>query len=121
MRTLFALSLVVPAALAAQSPALDAAATALGGKDRLVAVRTLVLEGTGTQLNFVQNLTPMAETQFEVTAWRRVFDYANRRWFMDLTRVPKFTSASMNPQRQRVGLDGAPDGVALQRHRALSS
>jgi glyoxylase-like metal-dependent hydrolase (beta-lactamase superfamily II) len=112
MRTLFALSLVVPAALAAQSPALDAAATALGGKDRLLAVRTLVLEGTGTQLNFGQNLTPMAETQFEVTAWRRVFDYANRRWFMDLTRVPKFTSASMNPQRQRVGLDGAPDGVA---------
>lgn len=112
MRSLIALTLAVPAALAAQSPALDAAATALGGKDRLLAVRTLVLEGTGTQLNFGQNLTPTAETQFEVTAWRRAFDYANRRWFMDLTRVPRFTTGNMNPQRQRSGLDGAPNGVA---------
>ena len=112
MRTALVLTLAIPAALAAQSPALDAAAAAMGGKERILAVRTLVLEGTGTQLNFGQNLTPTAETQFEVTAWRRSFDYANRRWFMDLTRVPKFTAASVAPQRQRVGLDGAPDGVA---------
>jgi glyoxylase-like metal-dependent hydrolase (beta-lactamase superfamily II) len=112
MRSIIALSLALPAALAAQSPALDAAATAMGGKERILAVRTLVLEGTGAQLNFGQNLTPMAETQFEVTSWRRSFDYANKRWFMDLTRVPKFTTGNMNPQRQRSGLDGAPNGVA---------
>jgi glyoxylase-like metal-dependent hydrolase (beta-lactamase superfamily II) len=98
--------------LAAQSPALDAAAATMGGKDRIMAVRTLVLEGAGTQLNFGQNVTPFAESQFEVTAWRRAFDFANRRWFMDLTRVPKFVTGNMNPQRQRSGLDGAPNGVA---------
>ena len=101
----FTLSLVGSSVLA-QSAALDAAAAAMGGKDRLLAVRTLVVEGTGTQLNFGQNLTPTAETQFELTAWRRVFDFANRRLFMDLTRVPRFTTGNMNPQRQRTGLDG---------------
>lgn len=98
--------------LGAQSAALDAAAAALGGKDRILAVRTLVLEGTGTQLNFGQNLTPTAETRFEVTGWRREFDFANRRWLLDQTRVPRFTTGNMNPQRQRSGLDGAPNGVA---------
>jgi glyoxylase-like metal-dependent hydrolase (beta-lactamase superfamily II) len=101
------------AALSAQtSPALDAAAQAMGGKDRLLAVRTLILEGTGQQLSFGQNHTPYAQTMFEVTSWKRSFDFANRRWFMDLTRVPKFTTGNMNPQRQRSGLDGAPNGVA---------
>ena len=112
MRTLAALSLVIPAALAAQSPALDAAAAAVGGKERILAVRTLVLEGAGMQLNFGQTLAPMAETQFEVTSWRRSIDFTNRRWFLDLTRVPKFTTGNMNPQRLRSGIDGAPDGVA---------
>ena len=91
---------------------LDAVARALGGKDRLIGVRTLVLDGTGRQLNFGQNHTPYAENYFEVTAYRRTIDFANRRWFVDQTRVPRFTTANTNPQRQRLGLDGAPDGVA---------
>jgi glyoxylase-like metal-dependent hydrolase (beta-lactamase superfamily II) len=98
--------------LRAQTPALDAAAQAMGGKDRLLAIRTLVLEGTGEQLSFGQNNTPYAETMFEVTSWTRSFDYPNRRWFMDMTRVPRFVTGNMNPQRQRQGLDGAPDGIA---------
>ena len=100
------LALVFPVAVAAQSPALDAAAAAMGGKDRLVQVRTVVLEGTGTQLNFGQNVTPSAESQFEVQSLTRSIDFANNRWFLDLTRVPRFTSAATNPQRQRTGLDG---------------
>ena len=102
--SVFTLSLA-GSALAAQS-ALDAAAAAMGGKDRVLAIRTLVLEGTGTQLNFGQNLTPAAQTQFEVTSWQRSFDYANHRWFLDLTRVPKFVTGNMAPQRSRTGLDG---------------
>ncbi len=98
--------------VSAQSPALDRAAAAMGGKERILAIKTLVLEGTATQLNFGQNHTPSAETQFDVTAFKRAFDFANRRWFLDLTRVPKFTTGNMNPQRQRQGLDGAPNGVA---------
>jgi glyoxylase-like metal-dependent hydrolase (beta-lactamase superfamily II) len=106
MRTLVALTLAFPAALAAQSPALDAAVAAMGGKDRILAVRTLVLEGTGTQLNFGQNLTPTAETQFEMTAYRAAFDYANRRHLVDITREPRFVTGNTAAQRIRLGLDG---------------
>jgi glyoxylase-like metal-dependent hydrolase (beta-lactamase superfamily II) len=94
------------------TPALDAALQAMGGRERVLAVRTLILEGTGTNLNFGQNVTPYAESQFEVTAFRRSIDFANRRWFLDQTRVPRFTTGNMNPQRQRQGLDGMPNGIA---------
>ena len=110
LATLATLTLAAP--LRAQSPAFDAAVAALGGKARLLAVRTLVMEGTGENLNFGQNHTPYAETKFEITALRREYDFANRRWFHDQTRVPRFTTANAAPQRQRFGLDGAPDGVA---------
>ena len=71
-----------------------------------------MIEGTGESLNFGQNHTPAADTKFEVTAFKRAFDFANRRWFHDQTRVPRFLTANMNPQRQRYGLDGYPDGIA---------
>lgn len=106
MRTVLALTIAVPAALTAQSSALDAAAAALGGRDRILAVRTLVLEGTGTTLNVGQNLTPTAETQFEITSYRRAIDFANGRWFQDVTRVPKFPTANAAPQRLRWAIDG---------------
>lgn len=105
---------VAATAMMAQSPmpALDRVAAAMGGKDRILAVRTLVLEGAGESLNFGQNHTPFAETKFEVTAFKVSLDFANRRWLVDQTRVPKFRAANTAPQRQRFGLDGAPSGVA---------
>jgi glyoxylase-like metal-dependent hydrolase (beta-lactamase superfamily II) len=93
--------------LGAQSPALDAAAAAMGGRDRLLAVRTLVLEGTGWNLNYGQNHTPNADTRFEVTAFRWSTDFPNRRHLIDLTREPRFTTGNTTPQRQRFGVDGA--------------
>ena len=109
----FLLALTIAPALAqAQSPALDAAVAAMGGRDRLLTVRTLVLEGTGEQLNFGQNHTPFAETRFEITAYRRAFDFANSRWFLDQTRVPRFNTANITPQRLRIGLDAATDTIA---------
>ncbi len=94
------------ASLGAQSPTLDAVAAAMGGKERILAVRTLVLEGTGTSLNFGQNATPTAETQFEITSYRRAIDLANKRWYLDQTRVPKFVTANTAPQRLRWAIDG---------------
>lgn len=91
------------------SATLDAAARAMGGKDRVLAVRTLILEGRGENLSFGQNYTPEADTKFEVTSFRRAIDFANRRWLLDQTREPRFTTAVTTPQRQRLGLDG---GVA---------
>jgi glyoxylase-like metal-dependent hydrolase (beta-lactamase superfamily II) len=112
-RSSIAIALFVASRASAQgSPALEAAMQAMGGKDRILAVRTLVLEGTGEQISFGQNQTPYAATKFEVTSYKASIDFANRRWFVDLTRVPRFVTANTNPQRQRTGLDGAPDGVA---------
>lgn len=96
----------------AQSPALDAAVRAMGGREQLLAVRTLVLEGTGETLNFGQNHTPFAESKFEITAYRRAYDFAQMRWFQDFTRVARFTTANAAPQRIRTGLDAATDTVA---------
>lgn len=119
MRLLRLVALIaLPAAhLTAQSTALDAAAAAMGGKERILGVRTLVVEGTGDWPNYGQNHTPSAYTTYELTAVRRVYDFANGRWFMDQTRVPKFTTANMAPQRVRMGIDGdvayniAPNGT----------
>ena len=102
----FALLASPLAAQAPQTPALDAAAAVLGGKDALLGVRTLVIEGTGDWPNHGQNYTPSAYTTSEITAFRRVYDFANGRWFFDQTRVPKFVAASTAPQRVRFGLDG---------------
>ena len=106
MRRLSLVFAVVASQLTAQTPSLDAAAAVLGGKDALLGVRTLVIEGTGDWPNHGQNHTPSANTTFEITAFRRVYDFANGRWFFDQTRVPKFIAASMAPQRVRFGLDG---------------
>jgi glyoxylase-like metal-dependent hydrolase (beta-lactamase superfamily II) len=107
-----AIALAAASPLAAQPVTLDGVAQALGGKERVLGVRTVVLEGTGSNLNFGQNQTPYAENTFEVTSFRRSIDFANRRWLLDQTRVPRFTTGNMAPQRQRTGLDGAPNGVA---------
>lgn len=112
IRGAFLIAALSGSALQAQSAALDAATAAMGGHARVLAMRTLVLEGSGTSLQFGQNHTPLATTQWAVTSFRRVYDFANRRWLHDQVREPRFTAANMAPQRVRVGLDGYPDGVA---------
>ena len=87
--------------------ALDAVARAMGGKDRVLGVRTLVVEGRGEQLNFGQNFTPMADTKFEVTSYRWATDFPAGRHLIDVTRVPRFVTAVTTPQRIRLGLDGS--------------
>ena len=67
-------------AVPAQRPsALDAVAQAMGGKDRVLAVRTLVVEGSGEVLYFGQTVTPYAKTNIAVTSFRRSYDFADRR------------------------------------------
>lgn len=100
-----ALALSAAGSLAAQNRTLDAVARAMGGKDNILAVRTLVLEGRGEQLNFGQNHTPMADTKFDVTSYRFAMDLANGRHLIDATREPRFTTGNMAPQRIRLGLD----------------
>jgi glyoxylase-like metal-dependent hydrolase (beta-lactamase superfamily II) len=87
----------------------DDAAAALGGAERLLAAKTLVIEGEGTHYNLGQDLVPGASGQtFAVTQYRRAIDLSGERALTELSRVPKFTFwQGLAPQRQVQGLDKA--------------
>ena len=96
------------------------AASALGGAERILAVRTLVIEGEGTHHNLGQDLLPGAAGQtFQVTRYRRAIDVPGERARTELERVPKFTFwQGLRPQIQVQGIDKsvgynvAPNGSA---------
>jgi glyoxylase-like metal-dependent hydrolase (beta-lactamase superfamily II) len=86
---------------------LDDVARAMGGRERVLAVRTLVTEARGENYNFGQNRAPEADLPvFEVTESTRRIDFAQRRWRNDQMRVPRFVTGNTAPQRQHIGLDG---------------
>ncbi len=97
-------------------------ATALGGRDRVAAVKTLTIEGEGMHGNLGQDMTPEATGQaFKVTAYRRGIDVAGGRVRTELTRTPNFVYfQGPQPQTQIQGLDGdvgynlAPNGNATR-------
>jgi glyoxylase-like metal-dependent hydrolase (beta-lactamase superfamily II) len=84
------------------------AARALGGSDRILGVKTLVLEGQGTSWNPGQDMTPEATGQtFTLTSYRRALDVAAGRMRVEQTRTPNFTYfQGQQPQKQVFGLDG---------------
>ena len=92
----------------AERKAIDDAAEALGGRDRILAIRTLTIEGEGTNGNLGQDMTPDASSQtFTVTAYRRLVDVAGERFRVEQTRTPNFSYfQGPAPQRQIFGLDG---------------
>jgi glyoxylase-like metal-dependent hydrolase (beta-lactamase superfamily II) len=98
------------------------AAAALGGAERLSAVKTLVLEGTGIQYNLGQDLVPGASGQtFTVSQFKRTVDVAGGRARTELIRTPNFTYfQGPAAQKQIAGIDGAvaynvaPNGAATR-------
>jgi hypothetical protein len=84
------------------------AAAALGGAERLQAIRTLVIQGAGTNGNLGQDITPSATGQtFTVTEYRRAIDVPAGRVRIEQTRTPTFTYfQGQQPQKQVLGLDG---------------
>src|SRR4029079_1217308 len=87
-------SLVLWQSVRAQSPEqqiVNDAATALGGRDKILAVRTLVIEGEGTNGNLGQDMTPETAGQaFAVSEYRRAIDVAGGRARTEQTRTPNF-------------------------------
>jgi glyoxylase-like metal-dependent hydrolase (beta-lactamase superfamily II) len=85
----------------------DDTAAALGGRSRILAVKSLVIEGEGTNGNLGQDMTPEASTQaFNVTGYRLAIDVPGRRWRIDQTRTPNFTYfQGPAPQKQVLGID----------------
>ena len=117
----------VPAFAQQRRTTLDDVARAMGGKDRIVAIRTLVMEGEGSNYNLGQNLTPNADLpRFEVTEYRRIVDFAERRARLEQLRTPRFPAGNPTPQRQRLAVDSdlafdlLPDG-STRRASALNA
>lgn len=107
--TLVAALLLAPGAEAQRPgrPLLEQVATAMGGREQIFAVRTLILEGAGENYNLGQNRSPDAPLPvFAVTALRRTIDLANKRWWQEQTREPRFLTGNPAPQRLRSGYDG---------------
>jgi hypothetical protein len=113
----------------AEQQIVDDAAAALGGRERVQAVRALVLEGEGTQYNPGQDMRPGASGQtFRVTAFKRTIDVAGGRARTELTRTPNFAHfQGPSPQRQvqaldrDVGFNVAPNGNATRISAAASA
>src|ERR1700750_3419874 len=105
-------AVLVPAA--AQTPeqqVINDAAEALGGRDRVMAVRTMLLEGAG---NFVgitslrwdddRGFTSAIE---QLRDWKRTYDLANLRARFELTRMVEYPFYIGDaPTRTIQGLDG---------------
>ena len=102
------------------------AAAALGGADRIAAVKTLVLQGKGTAYNLGQDMSPETTAQTFVGDYVRRIDLANRRMVVEHTRTPTFLYfAGQQPVKQVTGVDGdvafnvAPNGTATRQAPAL--
>jgi glyoxylase-like metal-dependent hydrolase (beta-lactamase superfamily II) len=82
-------------------------ATTLGGRDRIAAIKTLTIEGDGTQGNLGQDMTPEAAGQaFIVTGYKRSFDVGGRRSRTEQTRTPNFVYfQGPQAQAQVLGID----------------
>jgi len=126
MRIPTLLTLAALAASCAQAPPeqqiVNDAAAAMGGRDRILAVKTLVIEGSGTNGNMGQDMTMDAAGQaFNLTAYKRTIDVAGGRWRVEQTRTPNFAYfQGPQPQKQVLGVDGevgyniAPSGTATR-------
>jgi len=106
---------LVTASLDAQTPAqqiVDDAATALGGRDRILAVRTLLLQGEGKEFSFGQG-SSWSEMGQEASVWkvmgyRRAYDLPGGRARFEQSRTPLYAFyAGHVPGKSSQGIDGA--------------
>jgi glyoxylase-like metal-dependent hydrolase (beta-lactamase superfamily II) len=83
-------------------------AAAVGGSQRIQAVKTLVIEGEGTNGNLGQDVTPEATSQtFAVTGYKRAIDVPAGRVRIEQTRTPNFPYfQGQQPQKQVLGIAG---------------
>jgi Metallo-beta-lactamase superfamily len=83
------------------------AVEALGGRQKLLAVKTLTMEGEGPAPNVGQNTMPDGELPvWKVTEFKRTIDLGNHRMRTTQLRTAQFLFANANTQRQDQGLDG---------------
>ena len=86
---------------------LNDAMTAVGGRNRVEAVKTIVIEANGVNYNLGQDMRPEASTQqFAISGYSRKIDVANLRQRVEQTRTPKFAYfQGPQPQTQTQAID----------------
>jgi glyoxylase-like metal-dependent hydrolase (beta-lactamase superfamily II) len=116
------IAMLAGAAVFGQSPEMTVitrAAEALGGKDKVLAVKTLVIEGSGINPNVGQNPLPDSPLlNWNVPEFKRTLDLANGRMRVEQHRIAAFDFALATDVHQNMGLDSSiafnvnPDGTA---------
>jgi hypothetical protein len=111
LSTVLAAALLCGCNRAPELKAVNAAAEALGGKDKILAVRTLIIEGEGENPNLGQNLTPEAPlTVWKITNFKRTIDLNDGldkgRMRVEQVRTAQFPFALATVVRQSMLLDG---------------
>src|SRR5260370_3005614 len=132
-RTVYVTACVLAASMACSKAGqdkqvVDDAAKALGGRQVLLDMKTLVIEGEGTNGNLGQDMTPEATGQaFELFGYRRSVDVNAARVRIEQTRTPNFVYfQGPQAQHQIFGVDGeigytiAPDGTASRASDAVA-
>jgi glyoxylase-like metal-dependent hydrolase (beta-lactamase superfamily II) len=110
-RGITALAFIVLAACTTTTPEeqfIEDAAGALGGRDRVSTITSVVMEARGSTANLGQDMTWEATGQsFILSDVRRALDLAGRRARTEQTRTPNFLYfQGPQPQRQILGIDG---------------
>jgi len=83
------------------------AAAALGGKDRIMSVRTLTIDGSGTAMALGQNAAPDGHLPvWKVTGFREAIDLTRGRMRLQQVRTAQFPSATESVVRQNFAIDG---------------
>ncbi len=83
------------------------AAAALGGKDKILNVRTLEIAGDGLYMSLGQNATPEGPLPvWKVSEFRQAFDLARGRMRLREVRTAQFPSGTESAVRQNIGIDG---------------
>src|SRR5215475_8027977 len=86
---------------------INEAADALGGRQKVLAVKTLTIEGEGPAPNVGQNTMPDGELPvWKVTEFKRTIDLPTHRMRTTQTRTAQFLFANANTQKQDQVLDG---------------
>jgi glyoxylase-like metal-dependent hydrolase (beta-lactamase superfamily II) len=102
-----AMTAAVASGQSAGMKAVASAAQALGGREKVVAVKTLVMEGSGVAPNIGQNPHPEGPLPtWWVAEFKRSIDLANGRARTEQHRIGMFPFALPTDQRQNASLDG---------------
>ena len=108
--SLWILSAAVLARAYAQTPEaaiVQNAAEALGGVERVRAVKTLIVEGAGVDPNVGQNRNPNDPLlDWKVTEYKKTIDLTHGRMRIQQHRQAQFAFSMANDVRQNMALDG---------------